>query len=98
VAVRTVGEIEQAVRESWAAGTCSPDDVAREPWSARNPAWGQCAVTALVVHDLFGGALLAAKVYLDGEQQGFHNWNRMPARWEEHRRFRSRVLERLGEG
>lgn len=128
--MRTLGEIEQAVRESWAADTCSPDDVAREPWSERNPAWGQCDVTALVVHDLFGGELLAAEVYLDGEQQGFHNWNRLPGglevdltreqfrrgqtvaagrvvrrppgrlprRREEYRRFRRRVLERLGEG
>lgn len=76
--VRTLGEIERAVRESWAADTCSPDDVERAPWSAGNPAWGQCDITALVVQDLFGGDLLTAEVYLDGEQQGFHNWNRLP--------------------
>lgn len=31
-------------------------------WSVANPAWGQCAVTALVVQDLYGGDLLRCKV------------------------------------
>lgn len=31
-------------------------------WSAENPAWGQCAITALVIQDLYGGDLLRCKV------------------------------------
>jgi hypothetical protein len=42
-------------------------------WSAHNPAWGQCAVTALVVQDELGGELLRAVV--QGES---HYWNRLP--------------------
>ena len=35
-------------------------------------------MTALVVHDLFGGQLLEAKVRNhDGSPQGFHYWNRL---------------------
>jgi hypothetical protein len=35
-------------------------------------------VTALVVHDLFGGELLEAEVHFrDGSRQGFHYWNRL---------------------
>jgi hypothetical protein len=39
-------------------------------WSERNPAWGQCAVTALIVQDELGGELLRATV-----QGVSHYWN-----------------------
>jgi hypothetical protein len=42
-------------------------------WSQDNPAWGQCAVTALVVQDFFGGDLLHG--YVEGTE---HYWNRLP--------------------
>jgi hypothetical protein len=42
-------------------------------WSNRNRAWGQCAVTALVVQDLFGGIVLRG--YINGIE---HYWNRLP--------------------
>jgi hypothetical protein len=31
-------------------------------WSQSNPAWGQCAVTALFVHDILGGEIVKVKV------------------------------------
>jgi hypothetical protein len=35
-------------------------------------------VTALVLHDFFGGELLEAEVFFqNGSRQGFHNWNRL---------------------
>ena len=73
----TLSEIENAVRASWAADTCSPDDVAREPWSAANPAWGHCDITALLVADLLGGDLVCGEVHHLGTQQGYHWWNRL---------------------
>jgi hypothetical protein len=42
-------------------------------WSTTNPAWGQCAVTALVVQDLFGGVVLRG--FVNGIE---HYWNRLP--------------------
>ncbi|MFJ2112027.1 MULTISPECIES: hypothetical protein [unclassified Streptomyces] len=69
--------IEQALRASWAADTCSPDDTARAPWTPDNPARGQCDITALVVHDVFGGDLVVAEVHLGKEQHGYHWWNRL---------------------
>ena len=33
--------------------------------------------TTAVLHDLLGGQLLIAKVYVDGEHRGFHAWNRL---------------------
>ena len=40
--------------------SASPDE-----WTPENPARGQCAVTALIVQDMFGGELLRTTV--DGE-------------------------------
>lgn len=72
----TLGAIEGAIRACWSIETCDPTDVAH--WTPTNPSLGQCAVTALVVHDLVGGELLEAEVqYADGSRQGFHYWNRL---------------------
>jgi hypothetical protein len=69
-------DLHAAIRASWCLETCDPTDTAE--WSPDNPSRGQCAVTALVVHDLFGGELLEAEVHIqDGSQQGFHYWNRL---------------------
>jgi hypothetical protein len=69
--------VERALRASWAADTCSPDDLDRAGWHAGNPAWGHCDVTALVVNDIFGGDFVVGAVYLGAEQHGYHTWNRL---------------------
>jgi hypothetical protein len=71
----TLAGLESAIRASWSIETCDPTDVAF--WTPAEPSRGQCAVTALVVHDLLGGELLEAEVdHADGSHQGFHYWNR----------------------
>ncbi|MBB1242294.1 hypothetical protein GL263_01695 [Streptomyces durbertensis] len=72
-------DLDRALRASWAADTCSPDDITRIPWSADNPSWGHCDITALIVNDLFGGDLVVGEVFLGAEQRGFHWWNRLPS-------------------
>src|ERR1700722_2259411 len=72
----TLEALQAAIRASWSLETCDPTDAAE--WTPANPSRGQCAVTALVVHDLFGGQLLEAEVHFhDGSRQGFHYWNRL---------------------
>jgi hypothetical protein len=72
----TLERLEAAIRVSWSIETCDPTDV--PGWTGANPSLGQCAVTALVVHDLLGGELLEAEVqHRDGSPQGFHYWNRL---------------------
>ena len=44
-----------------------------EFWDSRNRAFNQCAVTALIVQDYFGGELLRCPM-TDG---GSHYWNRV---------------------
>lgn len=78
----TLTALSDGLRASWAADTCSPDDVERCPWSPENPAWGHCDITALVVNDFFGGVLVCGKVFLGDEQRGLHWWNRLPSRVE----------------
>jgi hypothetical protein len=44
-------------------------------WTAENPAAGQCNVTALLVHELFGGELLKTRL-----PEGDHFYNRIGGR------------------
>lgn len=69
----TLRQIEDAIRASWGPDTADPGD----GWNPENPSRGQCDVTCLVVHDLFGGELLSADVlFPDGRVEG-HMWNRL---------------------
>jgi hypothetical protein len=58
----------QQLRRSWSIETSSR-------WEPDNPASGQCGVTALVVHDKFGGEILKTDV-----NGAWHFYNRIDAR------------------
>ncbi|WP_380668758.1 YunG family protein [Saccharopolyspora griseoalba] len=66
--------MERAIRASWGADTCAPEDVPY--WHPGNPARGQCGTTALVLNDLFGGVLVRGDVRRGGEWADYHWWNR----------------------
>jgi len=51
-------DLYSAIRGSWSRTT----SVAPDGWSDSNPAWGQCAVTALVVQDALGGRIIRTVV------------------------------------
>ena len=72
----TLEAVILALRESWGPDTCAPEDVA--DWTPDNPARGQCATTALVLHDFFGGSLVMGEVIVDDQRVDFHWWNRLP--------------------
>lgn len=46
------------IQDAW----CRETSVDPDGWTSENPAWGQCAVTALVVQELLGGELRAGWV------------------------------------
>ena len=71
----TLEETEAAIRAAW--GRDTSDDP--EEWSEENPARGQCAVTALLVRELFGGEILIANVLREGRRVDRHAWNRLPS-------------------
>src|SRR5690349_620868 len=60
--------IQSALRKSWSPAS-------GRQWTPANPAAGQCNVTALVVHDLFGGDLLMTPL-----PAGDHFYNRIGGR------------------
>lgn len=61
-------DLARALRASWQRDTSSDPD----RWEAANAAFGQCAVTALVVQDFLGGELLRTTV---GDVS--HYWNEL---------------------
>lgn len=64
--------IAPIIREAWCRETASPGCV--EQWSEDNPSFGQCAVTALLIQEIYGGVLL--RTYVEGF--GSHYYNRFP--------------------
>lgn len=70
-------DIEQAVRDSWCAETCTPTH--RPRWGPDNPARDHCGVTALVLNDLLGGVLMRGEVHVAGVRVDHHWWNRLGA-------------------
>jgi hypothetical protein len=61
-------QVARALSLSWSL------DTARQ-WTATNPAAGQCNVTALLVHERFGGELLKTPL-----PEGDHYYNRINGR------------------
>jgi hypothetical protein len=76
--MHTLSQIEEAIKAGWGRDTVEVED----GWTPDNPSRGQCDVTSLVVHDIFGGEILAARVFRDGEQVEWHTWNRLPGGME----------------
>ena len=71
----TLAQLEEAIRDSSGPETADADN----DWTPGNPSCGQCDVTSLLVHDLLGGDLLSADVYLGDERIESHMWNRLPS-------------------
>lgn len=51
-----IGQLKQLLIKSWDLETCSPG--LKDKWSEANPSLGQCAITALIVNDFFGGKIM----------------------------------------
>lgn len=67
----TIQDLKVAIEKSWSRETSySPDN-----WNANNPAFGQCAVTALVINDYLGGQILNCEVTLPNNEKISHYFN-----------------------
>lgn len=69
-AKNSVTVLKSVLRSRWCRGTSADP----QHWTPANPSYGQCAVTSLIVQDLFGGSLVRAKV-----SGTTHYWNRLPS-------------------
>jgi hypothetical protein len=67
---RLAAALVSRLAQAWSRETSSDP----KQWSASNPAWGQCAVTALIVQELLGGQLLRSTVGTIS-----HYWNQLPS-------------------
>lgn len=64
-------KLKNAIKKSWGKDTAYKDDV--EKWSPKNSSAGQCAVTALIIYDYFGGRIFSG-ISQDGV---VHYWNKI---------------------
>ncbi len=67
----TESQLELALKNSWTKDTSSDPD----NWTINNPSWGQCAVTALVINDYFGGDIIWANAVLPDGKEISHYFN-----------------------
>lgn len=68
-----VAALVAAIRASWSADTAVEPD----RWSPERPSIGHCEVSSLRFWDEFGGDMVEAEVFVDGERAEYHWWNRV---------------------
>jgi hypothetical protein len=61
--------LQARLQHAW----CKKTSYLPDEWTPSNPAWGQCAVTALIIQDYFGGDLQFCKI-----NNIEHYWNKLP--------------------
>ena len=66
-----ISVLKKAIQTSWNKETSSDP----EKWSCDNPAWGQCAVTALIVNDYLGGDIVWAEAKITDGRGISHYFN-----------------------
>lgn len=59
-----INHLEQILEKCWSKET----SLDSENWIPENPAWGQCAITACIVNDYFGGKVVWTSVNIAGEE------------------------------
>lgn len=63
-----LNKLEKALHKSWSKETsyCPAE------WNELNPSFGQCAITALIVNDYFGGDIVWSEALLPNGQKIYH--------------------------
>lgn len=74
----TLAEVTAAIVASWSRETCFARDDYLDRGRLGDRSRGQCGTTALVLSDFLGGDLIVADVFVDGQKDGVHYWNRLP--------------------
>lgn len=64
-----ITKIELALENAWSKETTDPVEI--ENWTEENKALGQCAITSVLINELFGGRMIYDKA-------NFHIWNEFP--------------------
>lgn len=67
--IDTLNKLYAVLRKCWMADTAYPS--CQKEWVSDDPSYGQCAITAMLVHDMFGGSIHKIRV----EGGGTHYFN-----------------------
>ncbi len=73
--VTTLLELFAVLEKCWRSETAYPS--CQADWVPNDPSYGQCAITATLVHDMFGGTI--HKIRVDGG--GTHYFNRIDGQY-----------------
>ena len=66
-----VEKLKQLLYKSWSYETCSLGF--KKYWSSENPSYGQCAITALIVNDFYGGKIMRCMTSIGSHYYNFIN-------------------------
>ncbi len=69
--LETLGDLYGILRMAWCKETAYPSCQAE--WVSSDPSYGQCAITAMLVYDMFGGTI--HRIRVDGG--GTHYFNKI---------------------
>lgn len=69
--LQTLDDLYQVLRTAWCKETAYPSCQAE--WVPNDPSYGQCAITAMLVYDMFGGSI--HRIRVDGG--GTHYFNKI---------------------
>lgn len=69
--LETLGDLYDVLRHCWCRESAYPS--AQAEWVPNDPTYGQCAVTAMLVYDMFGGSI--HRIRVDGG--GTHYFNKI---------------------
>ena len=53
--LQTLGDLYSILRKAWCKETAYPS--CQKEWVETDPTYGQCAITAMLVYDMFGGTI-----------------------------------------
>ena len=68
-----IKSLKEIFRKAWSQETTSDP----EKWSPKNPAWGQCAVTACALQDIIGGEIVWTQVTMPDGEKISHYFNKV---------------------
>lgn len=69
--LNTLGDLYTILRKAWCKETAYPS--CQNDWVESDPSYGQCAITAMLVYDMFGGTI--HRIRVDGG--GTHYFNKI---------------------
>ena len=83
--IKTLGDLYEVLLNCWSRETAYPSD--QPYWTTRCPSIGQCAITAMLVYDMFGGEMYRAKNHYYNKIDG--HWVDLTARqfWDFNEQF-----------